>query len=287
MSLTDPVRPDPPPPRHGEQAAPGRLSVWAAAAAVRRLYVLLCGFEIIPKTVSTRDIGRASSSPCRSRPICSTPPRAGCCSAALRERNLRDPARLHDLYTSKGWIAAYVVEAEHELARQLAEIGIGFAGIRHVVLATSADHAGHIGTCRRRVSPSSGGSDYGFQRGGPPSFRRTSRFPISTGTLSTAMQRSCPASISSTPAATRRDTSPRWSNCPTPGPVVLAADVGDLMTNFREEILPGRERRRRVRPQHAIRRINRLVGRRAGCPPALTHDPDEVQRIRLALELYA
>ena len=67
---------------------------------------------------------------------------------------------------------------------------------------------------------------------------------------------------------------------PNTGPVVLAADVGDLMVNFRDEILPG-ESVDDVAALAAIRRINRLVAERDALL-FLTHDPDEVQRIRLA-----
>ena len=62
--------------------------------SIRRLYVLLCGFEIIPKTVSTRDIG--------ARFIISVPITAYLLDtsegwvlfdAGLDEANLRDRAR--------------------------------------------------------------------------------------------------------------------------------------------------------------------------------------------------
>ncbi len=71
---------------------------------------------------------------------------------------------------------------------------------------------------------------------------------------------------------------------PNTGTVVLAADVGDLMANFREEILPG-ESVDDDAALAAIRRINRIVAARDALL-LLTHDPDEVQRIRLAPDCY-
>jgi N-acyl homoserine lactone hydrolase len=256
--------------------------------AVRRLFVLLCGFEIIPKTVSTRDIG--------ARFIISVPITAYLLDTTegwvmfdtgLDEANLRDPARLHELYISKGWDPPPVVKPEHELGRQLAEIGIGFEDISHVILShLHADHAGHIKhmpqarfTIQRREH------DYGFSGRARPSFF-PSDFAI-PGLDWNIVDGDAPFMPGIDILDTRGHSPGHQSllvELPKTGPVVLAADVGDLTINFREEILPG-ESVDDVAALAAIRRINQLVAERDALL-FLTHDPDEVQRIRLAPDYY-
>src|SRR5437868_9890630 len=114
--------------------------------SIRRLYVLLCGFEIIPKTVSTRDIG--------ARFIISVPITAYLLDtsegwvlfdAGLDEANLRDRARCDEMFIRPGWDPTPVVKPHHELERQLKEIGIGFTDISTVILShLHADHTGHM-----------------------------------------------------------------------------------------------------------------------------------------------
>jgi N-acyl homoserine lactone hydrolase len=65
---------------------------------------------------------------------------------------------------------------------------------------------------------------------------------------------------------------------------VLAADVGDMMRNFEEEILPGGSTND-IEALASIRRINREVAERKAML-FLTHDPVLIQQIRLAPEFY-
>jgi len=256
--------------------------------AVRRLFVLLCGFEIIPKTVSTRDIG--------ARFIISVPITAYLLDTVegwvlfdtgLDEGNLRDPVRLNDLYIAKGWDPPPVVKPAHELARQFHEIGIGFDDIRHVILShLHADHTGHLKRMpQARITIQRREHDYGFSGTARPSF-----FPsdFALPGLDWNIVDGDAAFMPGIDILDTRGHSPGHQSLlvelPNTGPVVLAADVGDLMANFREEILPG-ESVDDVAALAAIRRINRLVAERDALL-FLTHDPDEVQRIRLAPDYY-
>ena len=71
---------------------------------------------------------------------------------------------------------------------------------------------------------------------------------------------------------------------PNTGQVVLAADVGDLMINFTDEILPG-GLTDEVEALASIRRINREVAER-GAMLMLTHDPELIQQIKLTPDYY-
>lgn len=71
---------------------------------------------------------------------------------------------------------------------------------------------------------------------------------------------------------------------PETGPVLLAADVGDLMENFEEEVLPG-EAADDADALASIRRVNRLMAERDAML-MLTHDPNLLLRLRLAPESY-
>jgi glyoxylase-like metal-dependent hydrolase (beta-lactamase superfamily II) len=70
---------------------------------------------------------------------------------------------------------------------------------------------------------------------------------------------------------------------PETGPVVLAADVGDLTENLRDEVLPG-EASDHAEALASIRRVNALVERGATLMP--THDPDRLRGLGLAPEGY-
>lgn len=255
---------------------------------VRRLYVLLCGFEIIPKTVSTRDIG--------ARFIISVPITAYLLDtsagwvlfdAGLDEANLRDPAHLDSLYVSKGWDPPPVVKPHHEMARQLAEIGIGFGDIRHVILShLHADHTGHMKHMRgARFTLQRREYDWGMGGEAPPWFF------LSDYALPGLDWNLVDGDAPFLPGIDIIDTrghSPGHQSLvvqlPNTGTVVLAGDVGDLLANFREEILPG-ESVDDVAALAAIRRINALVAEKDALL-LLTHDPDAVQRIRLAPDFY-
>src|SRR5579859_3976947 len=113
--------------------------------SVRRLFVLLCGFEFLPKSISTRNMGENFI---MSEPI----------SAYLLDTESGwilldtgfDPANVQDLWTmdrhffSKG-IHPPIVAPEHRLDRQFAEIGIGFEDVKHVIIThLHFDHTGYL-----------------------------------------------------------------------------------------------------------------------------------------------
>src|SRR6185369_10205311 len=112
---------------------------------IKRLYVLLCGFEILPKTVSTRGLG---SRFILSEPVCAylldTEHGWVLLDAGLNPANGRDPVRMERKFWSQKMTAPVIRDA-HLLETQLAAAGVGFRDIRHVILShLHYDHAGYL-----------------------------------------------------------------------------------------------------------------------------------------------
>lgn len=256
--------------------------------SVKRLFVLLCGFEIIPKTVSTHNIGaRFIISVPISAYLLDTDAGWVLFDTGLDEANLRDPERLNALYISTGWDPPPVVKPHHEMERQLNEIGIGFDDISTVILShLHADHTGHIKHLKNaRFIVSQRELDF-VRSGKAPSYFFGSDYDLPGLELQVVegdVQLMDGLSIIATPGHSPGHQS-LVVTLPNTGQVVLAADVGDLMINFTDEILPGGHTDA-AEALASIRRINREVAER-GAMLMLTHDPELVQQIKLAPEYY-
>jgi N-acyl homoserine lactone hydrolase len=264
-----------------------RATTPGSPTEVRRLFVLLGGFEIIPKTISTRDRG--------GRFIISVPITAYLLDTArgwvmfdcgLDETNLRDPERLRTLFLEPGWDPPPVVQPQHEIGRQLGEIGIGFGDIAEVVLShLHADHSGHIKRMpQARFTIQRREHDYAFGGAARPSW-----FPSdydAPGLRWNIVEGDAELMPGIGMIATHGHSPGHQSlvvDLPQTGRVVLAGDVGDLLENFENEILPG-ESQDDAAALASIRRINALVA--DGAMLFLTHDPVLVQQIRLAPQFY-
>ncbi len=254
---------------------------------VRRMFVLLCGFEIIPKSISTRD---RDADIVISVPITAylldTTEGWVLFDAGLDEANLRDPVQLEKLYLSKGWNPPPVVWPAHEMGAQLARLGIGFADISRVILShLHADHSGHLKQMpQARLTIQRTEWDYAFSGIARDSwFRSDYDLPEAQWDIVEGDQTIMPGlRVIST-----RGHSPGHQSMvldlPNTGRVVLAGDVGDLIENFREEVLPG-ESADDAAALASIRRINALVT--DGAKLFLTHDPDLLLRLRRAPDFY-
>jgi N-acyl homoserine lactone hydrolase len=107
---------------------------------VSRLFVLLCGFEILPKTVSTRGRGGRFI---LSEPVCAylLDTRGGwvMLDAGMNPANGRDPTRKQDEFYSRN-LNAPVIRDDHLMERQLAQCPLlsalpACAGLRGCVSA--------------------------------------------------------------------------------------------------------------------------------------------------------
>lgn len=258
-----------------------------SATSVRRLYILLAGFEVIPKTISTRDRG-ARFTICS--PICcyllDTASGWILLDAGYDPLYSRD-RELAERYFGSTNMYPPVVEPMHELAFQLGEIGIGFADIRHVVLShLHLDHTGYLKHLKhapvyiQRVELAHGFSDA----------RPVSYFPADYDAADIDWQER-DGDWELVPGlrllATRGHTPGHQSalvDLAGSGTIVLPFDAGDLQENFSEEILPGET----VDDEAAlasIRRLNALAARPRS-RMILFHDPVAIQSYKLAPDYY-
>ncbi len=254
--------------------------------AVNRLYVLLCGFEVLPKTISTRDRGARFL---LSEPVCAyLLDTAGgwiLLDAGLNPENLEDPARREACFSRYG-MTPPIVRAQHRLETQLEDIGIGFGDIQHVIL--SHLHFDHCGYLRHfphaTISVQRREYEAAFAGAGPAYIRSDYdgaglRWELRDGDWQAAPGISL--------LDTRGHTAGHQSaliELRKSGAIILPFDAGDLQENFDEEILPGES----CDDEAALRAIRRLkalqISRNARM--LLFHDPVAIQRMRLAPEFY-
>jgi N-acyl homoserine lactone hydrolase len=263
------------------------MNASSAQTSVRRLFVLLCGFEILPKTVSTRGRGGRFI---LSEPVCvyllDTASGWVLLDAGMNPDNGRDRLRMQEKFWQFG-MTAPVIRDDHLLDRQLAEVGVGFGEIGHVIL--SHLHYDHCGCLRQfthaRISVQRREYEHAFGSGaGVAYFRDEYDNPRLQWDLRDGDWEALPGLQL---VDTRGHTQGHQSavvELPESGTLVLPFDAGDLQENFAEEILPG-ECCDDVAALRAIRRLKALeLERRA--TRLLFHDPVAIQEMRLAPESY-
>lgn len=255
--------------------------------SIRRLYVLLCGFEIVPKTISTRGRGDRFI---LSEPVCAylldTLGGWVLLDAGINVANLRDPKRLQKYYLDHA-ITPPIVRGCHEMERQLTEIGIGFGDVRHIILShLHFDHSGNLGQFRHaRISIQR--REHAFAFGGDPGYAYI-RGDYDDPALDWHL---VDGDWQAQPGLTLLDTgghTPGHQSAvvelPNSGFIVLPFDAGDLMENFDAEILPG-ESMDDAAALAAIRRLKQVAANLNG-RMLLFHDPVAIQAIRLAPDYY-
>jgi len=257
------------------------------ASDITKLYVLLCGYEVLPRSVSIRGGG--------DRFVMSVP-----ISAYLLETRqgfvlfdtgidpvlVRDPILRQKHFAAHGWEAP-VVWQQHEFLPQLATIGVAPDDIRHVILSHAHfDHTGgvkHFG--RAKVWMQKVEHDFAF-KGEPHAgvVRPDIDDPGINWSLIEGDHDIMPGlTLLSTPGHTPGHQSARIS-LPRTGSALLVGDVGDWMQNFDEEILPG-EAADDAAALASIRRINRIRNDEDAMM-FVCHDPDLIQTQRLAPAHY-
>jgi len=255
--------------------------------SIRRLFVLLCGFEILPKTVSTRDRGGRFI---LSEPVCAylldTDRGWVLLDAGLNPANGRDPARMQE----KFWrlrMTPPVIREEHLLETQLARLGVGFADIGHVILShLHYDHAGYLRHFpHARVSIQRSEYEHAF---GPDPGMAYFRDEYDDARLAWELR---DGDWEAQPGLRLLDTRGHTHGhqsavvqLPETGTVILPFDAGDLQENFDEEILPG-ETCDDAAALQAIRRLKALQSQ-TRATLLLFHDPVAIQNMRLCPECY-
>ncbi len=255
--------------------------------SVRRLFVLLCGYEIIPLSVSLHDAdARFWHAVPISAYLLDTSAGWVLVDTGLDERRLHDPGQLRRHYLDRGWDPPPLVRPEHELHLQLVAIGVTAGDVRHVILThLHADHTGHLRDFpQAMIHVQRAEYEHALQADPPNGY-------IPDDYLSLTPNRFCfyeadwdllqDIRIIATPGHTPGHQSVLVS-LPGGRRYILAGDVGDLRRNLEAEILPG-ETTDEEAALASIRRINRELAV-PGTELLLCHDPGIVHRVALAPE---
>lgn len=255
--------------------------------AVRAMYVALVGYEVLPKSISTKDRG---SQFLMCEPICcyllDTTAGWVLLDAGFDPVYVRDP-RLAEQYFHSAGIYPPIVQPEHELPRLLEQIGIGFGDISAVVLShLHLDHAGYLKFLTHApVYIQDDEHAHGFSTARPISyFLEDYNDPAIRWQLRHGDWEMMPGLRF---VRTRGHTPGHQSavvELPVSGTVVLPFDAGDLEENFAEEVGPGES----VDDDAALASIRRLkaIVADSGGQMILFHDPVAIQRTRLLPARY-
>ena len=254
---------------------------------IRRLFVLLCGFEVLPKTISTRGRGGRFI---LSEPVCAylldTASGWVLLDAGMNPANGRDPARMQEKFWRLG-MTPPVIRDGHLLETQLGELGVRFSDIGHVILShLHYDHCGYIRQFpHARISVQRREYAHAFAaEPGMAYFSDEYDDPELQWDLRDGDWEAMPGLRL---IDTRGHTQGHQSaivELPESGTLVLPFDAGDLQENFDDEVLPGEI----CDGDAALRAIQRLKTLAAADRATLLlfHDPVAIQRMRLAPECY-
>ncbi len=255
---------------------------------VSRLYVLLCGYEIIPKTISTRHRGdRFIMSEPISAYLLETSQGYVLIDTGINSTLTNDPELAYQYFTSQGWHPVPVVLPQHELLTQFEQIGLKPQDVEHVIMThTHADHTGNLKHFRHaRISIQRLEYEHAFSGHTSPAWFRTDYdFPDMKWDIVDGDWQVMPGLEV---ILTRGHTPGHQSvivDLPHSGTQVLVADAGDLWENFEQEILPGES----VDDPAALASIRRLkkIAQERGGRLILGHDPNFIQQIKLAPDYY-
>ncbi|MBS0394751.1 MAG: N-acyl homoserine lactonase family protein, partial [Proteobacteria bacterium] len=208
---------------------------------VRRLYVCLVGYEVLPKSVSTKDRG-ATFVMCE--PICcyllDTTSGWILLDAGFDPVYIRKP-ELTERYFHSAGIYPPIVNPEHELPTILRQLGIGYQDVTAVVLShLHLDHAGYLKYFRHApVYIQADEHQHGFSAARPTSYFLEDydapdiRWQLKQGDWDLLPGISFLRTRGHTPGHQSA-----VIELPRSGTCVLPFDAGDLQENFDEEILP-------------------------------------------------
>lgn len=256
----------------------------------RKLYFLLCGFEIIPKTVSTKNRG--------ARFVMSEPIGAFLVERAngefflfdtgINTFNIKNRVRRAEYYLWHGWEPPPVVYPEHELLYQFKEIGVRPDQVTDVAIShVHADHTGNIKHFQHaRIHIQRREYEYGMNVATPANavFKTDFDMPDLNWQLHDGDYQIAPG----IELIDTRGHMPGHQSCvvtlPNSGVKVMPADAGDLVENYEQEVLPG-ETVDDAAALAAIRRLKQIVATTGG-EFLLTHDPVKIHQAKLAPDFY-
>lgn len=255
---------------------------------VKRLFVLLCGYEMLPKSVSTKGRGEGFI---LSEPICAylldTAEGFVLIDTGLNLAVLRDPIEAERNYGRHVYPTMPVVLPEHELLPQLARLGVAPSDVRHVIL--SHLHIDHTGELRHfahaMVSIQKREHAWGLGEHGNVAVRRADfDLPGFGWSIVDGDWVVMPGLEGiSTPGHTPGHQS-FVVNLPSGSTKILTMDAGDLWENFAEDISPGET----AVPEAGVPSIRKLktIAAERNAELILLHDPNLIQSYRLAPAFY-
>lgn len=254
----------------------------------RKLYILLCGYEIIRKSACVRGGPR---NVVLAVPICAylieTARGLVMFDTGLDPAGLEDPVAARAAYVGDSFPAPPLVLPEHDLLAQLAAIGVAPGDVGDVVLSHA--HGDHVGYLRHftkaRVTIQRVEHEAAFSAAG----RAARSFPaiadpaIAWRLIEGDAELMPGVEVVFTPGH-RLGHQSLVVTLPESGAMVLVGDVVDLLENFEREVLGS------CLDDEAgmasLRRLKSIAAERGGTLVPL-HDPGFVQEARLAPLHYA
>jgi N-acyl homoserine lactone hydrolase len=254
---------------------------------VRRLFILRCGYEVLPRSVSLRG---ADPTVILCEPVCAY--LLDTAHGWVLFDTGADPARLKEpvgrqRFQGPAWVAPPIILPEHELLPQLERLGVGPDDIRSVILShVHYDHTGHL-KYFPRASIYIQRREYDFAmgaHGNPAVFDDDFRLPDRDWRLVDGDWELMPGVRGVLTLGHMPGHQSLVVELPRSGTKILVADAGDLRENFEREVPPGEC----DDPALGIASIRKLKAIRdaTGGELVLLHDPDEVHARPLAPAFY-
>jgi N-acyl homoserine lactone hydrolase len=254
----------------------------------RKLYILLCGYEIIRKSGCIRGADRSII---LAVPICAylIETRRGLVlyDTGLDSAPLADPVQSRAIFCNDTFPGPPVVCPEHELLPQLAALGVQPGDVGEIVLSHAhGDHTGHVSRfTNARVTIQRMEYEAAFSEEGrkAKSFADIADPAIRWNVIDGDVELMPGLDILLT-----RGHRPGHQSLavalPESGTKILTGDCADLLENFNREVLGSS-----MDDEAALASIRRLkaIAARTGGELVPLHDPDFVQRARLAPLYYA